>query len=155
MKNIKPIILSPTADILEPKLTKKFTSLVNLIFAAGKHSLPDSLVNHINSEIESISQFPGSTEATTKKLAKFQKDLLQKLEKEQNLVPKNHYRNMWLPLGMVAVGLPIGTAFGLMMDNISLLAIGLPIGIGIGVAFGSAKDQKAKKEGRQLDFEVT
>lgn len=155
MKNIKPIILSPTADILEPKLTKKFTSLVNLIFAAGKHSLPESLINHINSEIDVISQFPGSTEDTTKKLAVFQKDLLQKLEKEHKLVPKNHYRNMWIPLGMTAFGLPIGTAFGLMMGNISLLAVGLPIGLGVGAAFGSAQDQKAKKEGRQLDFDVT
>lgn len=155
MKNIKPIILSPTADILEPKLTKKFTSLVNLIFAAGKHSLPESLINHINSEIDVIGQFPGSTEETTKKLAVFQKDLLQKLEKEHKLVPKNHYRNMWIPLGMTAFGLPIGTAFGLMMGNISLLAVGLPIGLGVGAAFGSAQDQKAKKEGRQLDFDVT
>jgi hypothetical protein len=155
MKNIKPITLPPTADILEPKLTKKFTSLVNLIFAAGKHSLPESLVNHINTEIDAISQFPGSTEETAKKLAVLRKNLLQKLEKEYKLVPKNHYRNTWLPLGMAAFGLPIGTAFGLMMNNISLLAIGLPIGLSIGIAFGSAKDQKAKKEGRQLDFEIT
>jgi hypothetical protein len=30
----------------------------------------------------------------------------------------------------------------------------LPIGMGIGFAVGSSLDQKALKEGRQLDFEV-
>jgi hypothetical protein len=155
MKNIKPIILSPTADILEPKLTKKFTSSVNLIFAAGKHSLPDVMVHHINSEIDAIGKFPGTTDETAKKLTAFQKDLLQKLKKEQKLVPKNHYRNIWLTLGMVVFGLPIGTILGFLFKNLSLLAVGMPIGLGIGIAFGSFRDQKVKNEGRQLDFEVT
>lgn len=153
--NIKPIILSSSADILEPKLTKKFTSLSKLIFAAGKHDLPDKMVIYINQEIDSISQFPGNTTETTKKLGEVQKDFLQKLEKEHQLVPKNHYRNLWVPLGMAAFGLPLGVVFGLLMDNISLLAIGLPIGLAIGVTFGISLDKKAEKEGRQLDFELT
>jgi hypothetical protein len=153
--NIKPIILSPSADILEPKLTKKFTSLSNLIFAAGKHDLPDSFVSYFNAEIEAIGNFPGSTADTTKKLGEVQKDFLSKLEKELKLIPKNHYRNLWLPVGMAAFGLPIGVVFGLLMDNIALLSIGLPIGLAIGVAFGISLDKKAEKEGRQLDFELT
>lgn len=152
--NIKPIILSPSADILEPKLTKKFTSLSKLIFAAGKHDLPDTFVSYVNNEIDLIGKFPGTTEETTKKLGTVQKDFLQKLEKEHQLVPKNHYRNLWLPLGMATFGLPIGVVIGLLMDNISLLAIGLPIGLAIGVVFGTSLDKKAKKEGRQLDFEL-
>ncbi|MDO8966381.1 hypothetical protein [Algoriphagus sp.] len=153
--NIKPIFLSPSADILEPKLTKKFTSLSNLIFAAGKHSLPDSLVLQINHEIEEIGVFPGTTTETIKKLDQVQKDLLKKLEKDHQLVPKNHFRNLWMIVGMSAFGLPLGAAFGLMVDNMALLALGLPIGLAIGVALGTSLDMKAKKEGRQLDFNVT
>lgn len=151
--NIKPIILSSSADILEPKLTKKFTSLSKLIFAAGKHNLPDTFVTYVNNEIDTISQFPGSTEETAKKLGEVQKDFLNKLEKEHKLVPKNYYRNIWLLVGMAAFGLPIGVVFGLLMDNISLLSIGLPIGLAIGVGLGISLDKKAEKEGRQLDFE--
>jgi len=153
--NINPIFLSPSADILEPKLTKKFTSLSNLIFAAGKHDLPDPFVTYLNSEIENISQFPGNTTETIKKLGEVQKVFLKKLEKEHKLVPKNYYRNLWLPLGMSAFGLPIGVAFGLLVDNIALLSIGLPIGLAIGVALGISLDQKAAKAGKQLDFEVS
>lgn len=153
--NINPIILSPSADILEPKLTKKFTSLSNLIFAAGKHDLPDRFVSYVNNEIENISQFPGNTTETIKKLGEVQKDFLKKLEKEHKLVPKNYYRNLWLTLGMAAFGIPLGVVFGLMMDNMSMLSIGLPIGLSIGVALGISLDQKAAKEGRQLDFELS
>jgi hypothetical protein len=55
---------------------------------------------------------------------------------------------------MSAFGLPLGAAIGLSVENIGLLGIGLPIGMGIGFVFGSSLDQKALKEGRQLDFEV-
>lgn len=151
--NINTIILSPSADILEPKLTKKFTSLSNLIFAAGKHDLPDSFVIYLNNEIDKISQFPGNTTETIKKLGEVQADFLKKLEKEHQLVPKNYYRNLWIPLGMGAFGVPIGVVFGLLMDNLSLLSVGFPIGIGFGVALGVSLDQKALKNGKQLDFE--
>ena len=152
--NIQPIILSSSADILEPKLTKKFTSLSNLIFAAGKHQLPDSFVTFVNKEIQQISQFPGNTEETTKMLDNIQKTFLKKLEKEHHLVPKNYHRNLWIPLGVGGFGLPIGVIFGLSIGNMAFLGAGLPIGLAIGMAYGAYLDQKAEKEGRQLDFEV-
>lgn len=150
--NIKPIILPPTADLLEPKLTRKFTSLSNLIFEAGKHSLPDELVNQINKQIDEIAQTPDSTEETLKKLDAFQKDLLQKLKSDFRLLPKNYHRNQWMSLGMASFGIPIGLFFGLATDNLGLLAIGLPIGMSIGMVMGTSMDQKVKNEGRQLDF---
>lgn len=151
--NIKPIIIPPTADLLEPKLTKKFTSLTNLIFEAGKHSLPDELVNQINSQIDRIAEFPGTTKEILKMLDEFQKDLLQKLRNDFKLFPKNHHRNLWMSLGMASFGLPIGIVIGMAMDNLGLLAIGLPIGMSIGLALGTSIDRKIKNEGRQLDFD--
>ncbi len=50
--------------------------------------------------------------------------------------------------------MPIGVAIGLSVGNIRLLGIGLPIDMVMGFAVGSNLDQKALKEGRQLDFEV-
>jgi hypothetical protein len=152
--NIQPIILSPSADILEPKLTKKFTSLSNLIFAAGKHDLPDSFVTFVNKEIQNISQYPGDTTETIKMLGEVQKTFLTKLEKEHNLVPKHYYRNLWIPLGVGGFGVPIGVIFGFLLGNMSFLGAGLPIGLALGVIYGTYQDQKAEKVGRQLDFEV-
>jgi len=80
--------------------------------------------------------------------------ILKLLEKEMKVVPKNHYRNLWLAVGMSAIGVPIGLVFGLCLGNIGLLGTGLPIGMAIGMVFGSNMDNKAFKEGRQLDMEV-
>lgn len=76
------------------------------------------------------------------------------LEKEVKLVPKNHYRNRWLALGMAAFGLPMGVVFGISLGNMAFLAIGLPIGMAIGIAVGTGLDKKASEEGRQLDVEI-
>lgn len=152
--NIKPIILPHAVDLLEPKLTKKFTSLTNLIFEAGKHSLPDDLVIQINSQIDQIAEFSGSTKETIKILENFQKELLQKLKSDFMLFPKNHHRNLWMALGMTTFGIPIGLTIGISLDNLALLALGLPIGMSIGIAVGTSLDQKVKNEGRQLDFNL-
>ena len=58
------------------------------------------------------------------------------LEKELKLVPKNHYTTTWLALGMTIFGLPIGVVFGSSLGNIGLMAIGLPIGMAIGMGVG-------------------
>ena len=57
-------------------------------------------------------------------------------------------------LGMSAIGLPIGSAFGLLIGNIGLLGLGLPIGMVIGLLIGYRMDKKAQAEGRQLNIEL-
>ena len=89
-----------------------------------------------------------------KKVKKIQTNILKLLEKELKLVAKNHYRNMWLAVGMSAFGVPLGVVFGLIMDNMALLALGLPIGMVIGIAYGTTLDKKAQENGNQLDVEI-
>jgi hypothetical protein len=55
---------------------------------------------------------------------------------------------------MNAVGLPIGAALGISLNNIALLGIGLPIGMIYGYFVGKRLDKKAQTEGRQLDIEL-
>jgi hypothetical protein len=76
------------------------------------------------------------------------------LESKHKIVPINHYRKLWVVLGMSAFGVPIGISLGLSLGSMGFLAIGFPIGMGIGAGIGSGMDKKALKEGRQLDFEV-
>jgi hypothetical protein len=69
-------------------------------------------------------------------------------------VPKNHYRNVWLALGIAAFGVPLGVVFGASLGNMGYLAIGIPFGLSIGLAIGTGLDKKAADEGRQLDVEI-
>ena len=79
---------------------------------------------------------------------------MKQLEKELKWVTKNHYRTMWMMLGMTTFGLPLGVAFGAALGNMAFLGIGLPIGMAIGIGVGISMDQKAANEGRQLELEI-
>jgi hypothetical protein len=44
----------------------------------------------------------------------------------------------------------MGTALG----NMGFIGVGIGMGLAIGIAIGTDMDKKARKEGRQLDFEA-
>ncbi len=138
----------------EKKLTERLECFDQLINELEKKNLPPEIVDSINQDIDEINTFSGSANSLLTQLKKKQSKILKLIEKELKLVTKNHYRNMWLALGMSAFGLPIGVAFGITVGNIGLLAIGLPIGMVIGMAVGSSMDKKAKESGKQLDVEI-
>jgi adenine/guanine phosphoribosyltransferase-like PRPP-binding protein len=58
-----------------------------------------------------------------------QSKILKTIEKELNIVPKNHFWNLWMILGMSAFGFPLGVAFALSIDNLAFIGIGLPVGM--------------------------
>lgn len=106
----------------------------------------------IDYEIEKVNK--ASLKKLTYKARKSQLKILQIIEKELKLVPKNYYRNTWLAFGIGAFGIPIGVAIGISLDNMAYLGIGLPFGLLIGMLIGIAKDKKAAKEGRQMKMEA-
>jgi len=69
-----------------------------------------------------------------KKLAIF----LKFLEEEFSLIPKNHYTDIYMIIGMCS-----GMIFSLYIDAINLL-IGMLIGMVIGLTVGVTKDKKAR-----------
>lgn len=131
-----------------------YAQLGALLHQLEKKTLSDEVVRSINQDIEELNATT-ATDSSLRKLAKQkQANIVKLVEKQHKIVTKNYYRNIWLPLGMSAIGLPIGTLFGLLMGNMGLLAIGLPIGMGIGAVVGANMDKKAADEGRQLDIEL-
>jgi hypothetical protein len=136
------------------KLTNKFFGLEKLIYALRKKELPTNIITSINEDIELINSFSGSNHELLKQLGKVQNRILKLIEKELKIVPKNHYRNLWMVLGMSAFGVPIGVSLGLSLGNLAFLAIGFPIGMAIGIAIGSSMDKKAIMNGKQLDIEI-
>jgi len=91
----------------------------------------------------------------TRRLSQVTSSLLGYLEKAHGLVPPRHYQNQWMALGMTAFGLPLGFAFGLVLDNMAFLGIGIPLGLSIGLSLGSARDKQAARQGRRLEMPET
>ncbi|MCL6258842.1 hypothetical protein M3O96_07085 [Aquiflexum sp. TKW24L] len=133
------------------KLNKKITCFSKIIDELRTRPIPPNVIETINTEISKVNASPGSEKEYLRTLSKAQTNTLKVIEKELNLVVKNHYRNLWLALGMAAFGIPLGVAFGISLGNLGLLGLGLPIGLAMGIAVGTSLDNKAAKEGRQLD----
>ncbi len=136
------------------QLIDSYMHFERLLSELRKRKLPDEVVQAINTNIDLIDPDPGTEEDLRKQLRKMQSDILRLIEKELKLVPKNHYRNVWLALGIAAFGVPLGVVFGASLGNMGYLAIGIPFGLSIGLAIGTGLDKKAADEGRQLDVEI-
>ena len=116
--------------------------------------LPDYVIKSINADIEDINATTKTDYALHNLLKKKQKEIVTLLEKEMKIVPINHYRNLWMVIGMSAFGIPIGAAFGISIGTLGMMGFGIPIGMVIGIALGSSMDKKALADGRQLSIEV-
>lgn len=136
------------------QLIDAYIQFEKLLTQLRKRKLPDEVVQAINTNIDLIDPDPGTEEDLRKQLRKTQSDILRLIEKELKLVPKNHYRNVWLALGIAAFGVPLGVVFGASLGNMGYLAIGIPFGLSIGLAISTGLDKKAADEGRQLDVEI-
>lgn len=136
------------------KSKKVFLQFEKLLIELRKKELPDETVTAINKDVEEINSIIDSGKKYRNRIRRKQTRMIQTLEKELKLVPKNYYRNLWMAIGMAAFGIPLGVAFGVSLDNMAFIGIGLPIGMVIGVGVGAAMDKKASKEGRQLDIEI-
>jgi len=141
----------PQASEPFQKRLQQFQKLLDIL---AKRELPSEIQTYINTQIAAVNALEGQEKKDSRQLRKHQQAILNRLTKELKLVPKNHYRTQWMVLGLSAFGIPIGAAFGLSLGNMAFLGTGLPLGMVIGLAVGSSMDQKAAKEGRQLDFTV-
>ena len=138
----------------EGKAFKKQEKLNTLLAELETRNLPESLSNTINKKVEKLNDLEGSEKELLKQYVKFQQDVLRLVKEQCGLIAKNHYRNIWLPVGMSAFGIPLGTSFGLTLGNMGFLGIGLPFGMAIGTAIGVQKDKAAAAEGKVLDVEI-
>lgn len=137
------------------KLSGFYTQFGTLLNELRKKQLNEELIKSINAFIETINISTTTGNELRKLLKQAQTYIVKQVEKEHKIVPKNHYRTLWMLLGFTAFGLPIGMALGLSVGNMGLMAIGLPIGMAIGAAVGSSMDKKAAAEGRQLNVEIS
>jgi len=136
------------------KTASQYNQLGTLLNALELMKLPKETTDFIDQEIEQLNAIADADKYFVKAIKDKENKILKFVEKKHKIVPKKHYQTLWMVLGMSAFGLPMGTAFGLIMGNIGLLGIGLPIGMGVGVGVGTYLDKKAFNEGRQLDVDL-
>ncbi len=136
------------------KLVRRFNKLELLINELNKREISNKFAKTINEEVNKVNTISDSDKLLLKQLRKSQWNILKFIEKELKLVPKNHYQNRWMAIGMSAFGIPMGVSFGASFDNMAYIGIGIPIGMVIGMAIGSRMDKKAQEEGRQLDIDI-
>lgn len=130
----------------DKKLAKALFKMKNLIEALNKKEIPEEVASIINEDIRTLNTFSGIDKEVRKLLRKTYSKILKLLEKELKWVPKNHYRNTWLAIGLAAFGIPLGAAF-------SNIGLGMPLGMIFGMVVGSFMDKKAEKENKQIDIE--
>jgi len=149
------MILEP---IQRPKLSGKtkasYIQLERLILEIKKKKLPEEIVLAINKQITALNTVTKSDKNLRTEIRKTQSKVITMLAQKLKIVPINYYKKTWFVVGMTAFGIPIGAALGLSLGNMAFLGIGLPVGMSIGLAIGTHMDNKAKEEGRQLDFEI-
>lgn len=151
------VILPVSRPELLPKsrVYKKYASLEALCNDLQTRTLPPQTEAGINQALAALNEVPTTDRSFPKQVSATLRAALGSLGKDLGWVPRNHYRNMWMALGMAAFGVPIGTALGVVTGNMGLLGIGLPIGMPLGMAIGANLDKKAERRGRQLPLEVS
>ena len=132
-------------DQLKKKDHNAIQNFNKLIDALNDRSLDQKSFDRINEHINVI-----ENNVNFNTIKKEESKILDYVKEKYGYVAKNHYMSLWIALGMSAIGVPIGVAIGLALDQLGFMGIGIGGGLAIGVAIGSAKDKKAKEQGKQL-----
>ena len=150
------IELKKNSHLTQKETTKKaFSDLEKTLVAYRGVELSENSIVKINDLVKSINSFQESSERKyRRKLLINRSNIIQLIVKEHGIVPEKYYQKQWFVLGMVTFGIPIGIIFSTAIGNISMLAVGYPLGMLIGSMIGKQKDEKAKKEGKQINLSL-
>ncbi|MFD1552050.1 hypothetical protein DNU06_00880 [Putridiphycobacter roseus] len=148
------VLIERPDTIKQPRLHRKYIQLAQILYAIGIKEISIEVSTEINKEIERLNTIKDKDPLLIKEIAKAQQKILKLVLHTYKFVPINHYRNIWLAVGMAAFGIPLGILFGLGLHNMAFFSIGLPIGMVIGMAYGIQMDKKALKEEKQLAVEI-
>ena len=143
--------LNPRQTYHENKsLSESFKKLQGILAALEKRNLTEEIATAVNNETEVLNTFEGHDKKLLMKIKTAENNILKLVRMKMGLIPERFYTFLWMPLGMAALGLPLGTALFTITGNAAFIGLGFPIGLGAGVMLGMGLDKKAKKENRVL-----
>lgn len=150
MKKIQS--LNKRSFITNKRLSNRYQQFNSLIALIRQKQLSNEYVDWINDCIQEVNSTPDDEKQLRLVVNEKQYEIIKLLEKELKIVPKKHYQNRWMLIGMVFIGIPLGIIAGYTLKNIDLSILGIPFGYSIGLLIGIFQDKKALSEGRQLDI---
>ena len=139
------INITPRKNTEESKrLNKSYLQMQSLIDALNQKEIPEAIQQSINRDIESINSFGGTDTELRKYIKKIRYKTLKLVENELELVAINHYRDLYMAIGM-ALGVAVSTFYD--HNGISLI-----IGLVVGMTLGANMDKKAAAKDKQLNL---
>src|SRR5690606_35419909 len=118
MKKIKS--LKKRKSITHKRLNQRYSQLDQLISLLRNQELGNEYVDWLNDCIQEINATSDDIKELKQVVYEKQNEILRLLEDELNLVPRKHYQNRWMLIGMVFIGIPTGILVGYTLKNIDL-----------------------------------
>ena len=141
-------------QVNNPKLSDLYFQMQDILKRTNNKKLPTEAIQYINHIVKQVNSSNLKDKILLELLKEKQNYIVKFLEKKHNIVTKNNYRNMWIGLGALVFGLPVGLLLAFIFNNAKVFALGLIAGAGIGTFVGISMDNKAVREGRQLNIEL-
>ena len=140
-----------------PKSEEIYRQFNKFIHELNSWNFPDDTVSAVNEEMQELNNSPIFGVSLKVFIEKKLVEISKLIEDKHKVVPVNYYRNLWKNRGGTVFGIPMAIvtgAIGIYIGFYTLFAIGWPLGMLIGFVVGVKKDQKAHKEGRQLNVNL-
>ncbi|GAA5088919.1 hypothetical protein GCM10023210_13080 [Chryseobacterium ginsengisoli] len=141
-------------QVHNPNLIGLYFQIQDILKKTNNKKLPTEAVQYINHIVEQINSSTLKDKPLLELLEEKQNYIVKFLEKKYDIVPRNHFRNMWISLGALIFGLPVGVLLIYIFDQTGFLVLGLLAGAGIGTLVSISMDTKALREGKQLNIEL-
>lgn len=135
-------------------IINEYLFLQKLLSELQDRELPPEVIFDINLQISRLNAVDDNHNKLNFYFKLVRRKVLKKLSDDLDLVPKNYYRNLWLSLGSIVFGLPLGVIFSILLNNTTFIAIGLPFGLLLGIVVGLEMDRKAIENNNQLELKL-
>ena len=106
MRIINLIEVQPGA--IPSKEYMRYQQFQKLVIELQRRELPSAIVEFINDHIQLVNHAIDKRLTLKKQIRSAQRAIVKLLEKELKLVLKGYYRHVWMVLGMVIFGVPVG-----------------------------------------------
>ena len=121
------------------RLKEEWRYTAALLLASEKHStISQESIDFINDAVKAFNAKKHTVRTALKGLGELQHTILRQLRLKDNILLPNYYRNYWMILGALLLGLPLALVIHLLFDQ--LILIGPAIGLLMGYYLGSRRD---------------
>lgn len=121
------------------RLKEEWRYTAALLLASEKHStISQESIDFINEAVKAFNAKKHTVRTALKGLGELQHTILRQLRLKESILLPNYFRNYWMILGALLIGLPLALIIHLLFDQ--MILIGPAIGLLMGYFSGSRRD---------------